>query len=237
MCGRSRRCTGRYRVKRIVHGIAHITGGGLVENLPRILPEGHGIVLRRGFVDGAEVFPWLQALGSVEAAEMDRVFNMGIGLVIVVAEYFAEAIVRRLSRRLKIPCVGHRRSGARASGRCRGKGRTAAGVCNRCTELPIRVSSWVQLDAVYWWPPCEAVPVRWSDGIRLLDERSVERGHSCFATRSASADAARWTSRTSSRKATSTMRCPSSSAGPCRTCAMDSSHHSDGSWSRCATWG
>ena len=50
------------------------------------------------------VFPWLQALGSVETAEMDRVFNMGIGLVIVVAEYFAEAIVRQLSHRLEIAC-------------------------------------------------------------------------------------------------------------------------------------
>jgi phosphoribosylformylglycinamidine cyclo-ligase len=93
-----------YRVKRIVHGIAHITGGGLVENLPRILPEGHGILLRRGSWTVPKVFPWLQTLGSVEGAEMDRVFNMGIGLVIVVAEHFAEAIVRRLSHRLKIAC-------------------------------------------------------------------------------------------------------------------------------------
>jgi phosphoribosylformylglycinamidine cyclo-ligase len=93
----------RYRVKRIVHGIAHITGGGLVENLPRILPDGCGIRLRRGSWTVPKVFPWLQSLGSVEETEMDRVFNMGIGLVIVVAEYFAEAIVRRLNRRLRIP--------------------------------------------------------------------------------------------------------------------------------------
>ena len=93
----------RYRVKRIVHGIAHITGGGLVENVPRILPDGCGIVLRRGSWTVPRVFPWLQALGSVEQAEMDRVFNMGIGLVIVVAEYYAEAIVRQLSHRLGIP--------------------------------------------------------------------------------------------------------------------------------------
>jgi phosphoribosylformylglycinamidine cyclo-ligase len=45
------------------------------------------------------IFPWLQRLGSVDDAEMDRVFNMGIGLVMVVAEYFADSIVRRLSRR------------------------------------------------------------------------------------------------------------------------------------------
>jgi phosphoribosylformylglycinamidine cyclo-ligase len=93
----------RYRVKRIVHGIAHITGGGLVDNLPRILPDGCGIALRRGSWTIPRVFPWLQLLGSVDDAEMDRVFNMGIGLVIVVAEYFAESIVRQLSHRLGIP--------------------------------------------------------------------------------------------------------------------------------------
>jgi phosphoribosylformylglycinamidine cyclo-ligase len=93
----------RYRVKRIVHGIAHITGGGLVDNVPRILPDGCGIALRRGSWTIPRVFPWLQSLGSVDDAEMDRVFNMGIGLVIVVAEYFAESIVRQLSHRLGIP--------------------------------------------------------------------------------------------------------------------------------------
>jgi phosphoribosylformylglycinamidine cyclo-ligase len=93
----------RYRVKRIVHGIAHITGGGLVDNLPRILPDGCGIALRRGSWTIPRVFPWLQSLGSVDDAEMDRVFNMGIGLAIVVAEYFAESIVRQLSHRLGIP--------------------------------------------------------------------------------------------------------------------------------------
>jgi phosphoribosylformylglycinamidine cyclo-ligase len=93
----------RYRVKRIVHGIAHITGGGLVDNVPRILPDGCGIALRRGSWTIPRVFPWLQSLGSVDDTEMDRVFNMGIGLVIVVAEYFAESIVRQLSHRLGIP--------------------------------------------------------------------------------------------------------------------------------------
>jgi phosphoribosylformylglycinamidine cyclo-ligase len=93
----------RYRVKRIVHGIAHITGGGLVDNIPRILPDGCGIALRRGSWTIPRVFPWLRSLGSVDDSEMDRVFNMGIGLVIVVAEYFAESIVRQLSHRLGIP--------------------------------------------------------------------------------------------------------------------------------------
>jgi phosphoribosylformylglycinamidine cyclo-ligase len=93
-----------YRVKRIVHGIAHITGGGLIDNPPRILPEGCAIRLHRGSWPVPPVFPWLKRLGSVDQAEMDHVFNMGIGLIVVVAEHFAEAIVRRLGhRRVNVP--------------------------------------------------------------------------------------------------------------------------------------
>jgi phosphoribosylformylglycinamidine cyclo-ligase len=93
-----------YRRKQVVHGIAHITGGGLIDNPPRILPDGCAIRLNRGSWPIPPVFPWLQQLGSVDQAEMDRVFNMGIGLVVIVAEHFADAIVRRLkSRRVNIP--------------------------------------------------------------------------------------------------------------------------------------
>jgi phosphoribosylformylglycinamidine cyclo-ligase len=92
-----------YRVKRIVHGIAHITGGGLIENPPRILPEGCAIALRRDTWDVPAVFPWLRRLGDVPDAEMFRVFNMGIGLVLVVADYYAEAITRYLSNDVKVP--------------------------------------------------------------------------------------------------------------------------------------
>jgi phosphoribosylformylglycinamidine cyclo-ligase len=93
-----------YRIKRIVHGIAHITGGGLIDNPPRILPDGCAIRLDRGSWPIPPVFPWLQRLGSVDQAEMDHVFNMGIGLVVIVAEHFADAIVRRLTHpRVNIP--------------------------------------------------------------------------------------------------------------------------------------
>jgi phosphoribosylformylglycinamidine cyclo-ligase len=93
-----------YRVKRIVHGIAHITGGGLIDNPPRILPDGCAIRLYRNSWPVPPVFPWLQQLGQIDQAEMDRVFNMGIGLIVVVAEHFADAIVRRLnSRRVNVP--------------------------------------------------------------------------------------------------------------------------------------
>ncbi|MFO0960474.1 MAG: phosphoribosylformylglycinamidine cyclo-ligase [Isosphaeraceae bacterium] len=92
----------QYRVKRIVHGIAHITGGGLIDNPPRILPEGLAIRLQRTW-DVPPVFTWLQRQGGVPDAEMFRVFNMGIGMVLIVAEYHAEAIARYIRRDAGVP--------------------------------------------------------------------------------------------------------------------------------------
>jgi phosphoribosylformylglycinamidine cyclo-ligase len=92
-----------YRVKHIVHGIAHITGGGLTDNPPRILPPGYALLLRRGSWNVPKVFGWLQELGGVSDDEMHRVFNMGIGMVLVVAEYFAESITRHIRQRIRIP--------------------------------------------------------------------------------------------------------------------------------------
>ncbi len=86
-----------YKVKSVVHGIAHITGGGLHENLARILPPGIGITIDRGSWTMPPVFPWLAGLGEVDAAEMDRVFNMGIGLVLIVSPYYAESIQQQLT--------------------------------------------------------------------------------------------------------------------------------------------
>jgi len=87
-----------YRVKSVVHGIAHITGGGLHENLERIVPEGVQVVIRRQSWPVPPVFGWLQRLGEVDQAEMERVFNMGIGLVLVVAPFYAESIRNQLKR-------------------------------------------------------------------------------------------------------------------------------------------
>ena len=85
-----------YRVKQVVHGIAHITGGGLVENLARIVPDHVQIVLERGSWKVPGVFPWVQTLGRIDAAEMERVFNMGVGMVLVVSSHFADSIQRQL---------------------------------------------------------------------------------------------------------------------------------------------
>ena len=67
-----------------LHGLAHITGGGLDENLRRILPEGIDIQVRPNSWIVPPVFSWLQELGDVDPDEMARVFNMGIGMVLVV---------------------------------------------------------------------------------------------------------------------------------------------------------
>lgn len=66
-----------------VRGMAHITGGGLTENVPRILPEGLGVVIDRSTWQPAPVFGMMQKLGNIPDAEMLRAFNMGVGLVIV----------------------------------------------------------------------------------------------------------------------------------------------------------
>ena len=69
-----------------VHGLAHITGGGLTENIPRILPEGLAVEIDTSSWQQGEVFDWLMAAGNVERAEMRRTFNCGVGMVIVVSE-------------------------------------------------------------------------------------------------------------------------------------------------------
>lgn len=87
----------RHRARQIVHGIAHITGGGLAENLARIVPETVQIVLDRGSWPVPPVFPWVQTLGRIDSGEMERVFNMGIGMVLVVARESAVSVAAQLT--------------------------------------------------------------------------------------------------------------------------------------------
>jgi len=83
--------------RRVVRGLAHITGGGLVDNLPRILPPGRRALIKRGSWKIPPVFEWLQRLGEIAQPEMDRVFNQGIGFAMVVSPYFVESIQRQLA--------------------------------------------------------------------------------------------------------------------------------------------
>ena len=66
-----------------IKGMAHITGGGLVENVPRILPEGLGAVIDMASWAPQPIFGLMQRLGSIETKEMNRAFNMGVGLVVI----------------------------------------------------------------------------------------------------------------------------------------------------------
>jgi phosphoribosylformylglycinamidine cyclo-ligase len=79
-----------------VKGMAHITGGGLVENIPRILPEGLAAVLKRSDWDMPELFSWLQQQGKITDHEMYRVFNCGIGMVLIISNEHVEAVMKTL---------------------------------------------------------------------------------------------------------------------------------------------
>jgi len=67
-----------------VHAMAHVTGGGLTGNLPRVLPSGCRAVVRRGAWKVPPIFGWIMEAGRIAEAEMFRVFNMGIGFVCIV---------------------------------------------------------------------------------------------------------------------------------------------------------
>ncbi|HEY0800812.1 MAG TPA: phosphoribosylformylglycinamidine cyclo-ligase [Steroidobacteraceae bacterium] len=68
-----------------LHGLSHITGGGLVDNIPRVLPDGLEVVLERRAWPREAVFDWLQQQGKIDDAEMYRVFNCGIGMTVHVS--------------------------------------------------------------------------------------------------------------------------------------------------------
>ncbi len=86
----------QYKVKKVVHGMAHITGGGLVGNIPRILPKGCNATVKKSSWPVPKVFDFLQRRGPIEEAEMYKVFNMGIGFVLIVAQDFADSIQKKL---------------------------------------------------------------------------------------------------------------------------------------------
>jgi phosphoribosylformylglycinamidine cyclo-ligase len=79
-----------------IKGMAHITGGGITENLPRILPEGRTFSFDHQSWTAPPVFAWLQRAGALDDAEMFRTFNMGVGLVLVVGEGDASPLLAAL---------------------------------------------------------------------------------------------------------------------------------------------
>ena len=97
-----------------IHAMAHVTGGGLTENLPRVLPRGCRAVIRPAAWPVPPIFDLIRAGGAIAEAEMRRVFNMGIGFVCVVPPAHAAAVRRRLIR-AGVPTweIGEIRRGAR----------------------------------------------------------------------------------------------------------------------------
>jgi phosphoribosylformylglycinamidine cyclo-ligase len=102
--------------RNLVKGLAHVTGGGITENVPRTLPEGCAAEIDRRAWDVPPLFSFLQQRGSIATDEMFRAFNMGIGLVIVCAERDTDRVIRTLGRVGKPEAVrlGHVVAGDRA---------------------------------------------------------------------------------------------------------------------------
>lgn len=88
-----------------VHGLAHITGGGLTENLPRVLPEGLGATIDLSSWSLPPVFGWLRETGGMDQAEMLKTFNCGIGMILVVDAARAQALSEALTALEETPVM------------------------------------------------------------------------------------------------------------------------------------
>ena len=90
-----------------VKGIAHITGGGLLENIPRILPDGLSVTIKKKSWPSLPVFSCIQSIGEIEQKEMFRTFNMGIGMVFVLDKEHISAVNTALEKHSKVYEIGH----------------------------------------------------------------------------------------------------------------------------------
>jgi phosphoribosylformylglycinamidine cyclo-ligase len=110
-----------------VKALAHITGGGLSENLPRVLPDGIAAHVDLGAWQAPGVFGWLMQAGRLHETELLRTFNCGIGLVLVVAPEGADAVVRVLATAGEAPIrIGELEAGRGIKTLAKGKGEAEA---------------------------------------------------------------------------------------------------------------
>jgi phosphoribosylformylglycinamidine cyclo-ligase len=93
-----RACLAAIRDTGGVKALAHITGGGFPDNIPRVLPDGLGVRIDLARVPVLPVFRWLAATGNIVEAEMLRTFNCGIGMIVVTAPGKADAVTAALAR-------------------------------------------------------------------------------------------------------------------------------------------
>jgi len=85
-----------YKVKRVVRGMAHITGGGLIDNPPRIFPAGLAARLHRDSWPVPPIFGLIQRTGQIEDGEMAHVFNLGLGMLLIIPHEQAAAALEQL---------------------------------------------------------------------------------------------------------------------------------------------
>jgi phosphoribosylformylglycinamidine cyclo-ligase len=94
--------------------LANITGGGVIENLPRVMPKNLHATIRRHTWTVPPIFKLISQLGKIEQSEMDRTFNNGIGMVAVTAPDQADAIVKHLkARKQRAYIIGEMKRGSR----------------------------------------------------------------------------------------------------------------------------
>ncbi len=86
----------KFDARSVIKGLAHITGGGFVDNIPRVLPKGCDVVIRKGTWKVLPIFQLIQAKGGVPEAELYQVFNMGIGMVVLTAAAQADQVLRAI---------------------------------------------------------------------------------------------------------------------------------------------
>ncbi|HEY5912979.1 MAG TPA: phosphoribosylformylglycinamidine cyclo-ligase [Verrucomicrobiae bacterium] len=89
-----KRFNGPQRHRWVIKGLAHITGGGFIDNIPRVLPRGCDVVIRKGSWEVLPVFKWIAERGGVPESELYQVFNMGIGMVVLAGAEKAREILR-----------------------------------------------------------------------------------------------------------------------------------------------
>jgi phosphoribosylformylglycinamidine cyclo-ligase len=118
---------GAIRETGAVKAVAHITGGGLSENVPRVLPDGLAAHIDLGAWQAPVVFGWLMQAGALGDAEMLRTFNCGIGMVIVAARDGADAVINALQAAGETPIrIGELEPGRGIKSQAKGKGEAEA---------------------------------------------------------------------------------------------------------------
>ena len=96
---------GKKAGRNIIKGLAHITGGGFVDNIPRILPKNCDVIIRKGSWEILPIFQIIRAKGGVPEAELYEVFNMGIGMTMIVAGEKADEVLRYVRARNQVAWI------------------------------------------------------------------------------------------------------------------------------------